>query len=283
MQVFNRYSYVNNNPMRYTDPSGYMSQGCGHNPYWAPTAQSIANQQGNWNDQFGWNIKKWLEDKGGMGGGMSLLDAFAAFNSGTLSLSEFGLANTPLDVATVALLNNALMGTGLEITTNNGVQGFWVSYGVGNIGKPTRGSDGVWNLSVFTSGMKFVAFVDGGNFPTTAELEKDFAPSFKEAVINNYVNNANYTPVNPQTLANDLLHSGDLFSDKYSFSLRAIEIRIALIQGNEVISNEIYKRDPYDFSNLPTVIDPGYNRPIVINNNNIMFMFVMNYQIVIPF
>ena len=67
-QDFNRYSYVNNNPMRFTDPSGYMSQGCGYNPTWKSMAWGVANQHAEWNAQM--DFTYWRGDyvMGGFGG-----------------------------------------------------------------------------------------------------------------------------------------------------------------------------------------------------------------------
>ena len=48
-----------------------------------------------------------------------------------------------------------------------------------------------------------------GDWPTTKELERDFAESFKENVMETYVNDENYVPTDSDDLAQDLLYSGN--------------------------------------------------------------------------
>jgi len=103
--------------MRFTDPSGYMAQGCGHSPYWMSTATQIAQGHADWNEQFGWNrgynafgINQYLGGGGGSG----------------LSLSDFGLAG--ISSGQLSLMNNMLASTGINLKTENGQLYFNISW-----------------------------------------------------------------------------------------------------------------------------------------------------------
>lgn len=122
-----------------------------------------------------------------------------------------------------------------------------------------------------------------GDWPTTEELERDFAESFEENVMETYVNDENYVPTDSDDLAQDLLYSsGDLLSDKHYFGLSPIEMRLEVTQNGQTISSQPYRIDPYINNGLPTVYDPGYLDPISFTRNGFTYKFVIKYQIRLP-
>ena len=112
-------------------------------------------------------------------------------------------------------------------------------------------------------------------WPSEKELEDAFASSFAEKVINEYVNNEDYNPENANDLAGDLLYSDDLTSDKYWFQLRPFEIRVK--------GEQIFSREGYEDTGLPTVFDPGWDLPVPFEREGLNSVFVIKYQIVILF
>jgi len=116
------YSYVLNNPLKYTDPSGYTQQNWGHNPPWNNMVNRLANEQAAWQSQFGWHHSFFAYDAfggsqfiGGGGGG------------GGLQLSDFGLSD--ISSGQLTTLNSMLEGTGIVLGVKNGEVGFWRTYG----------------------------------------------------------------------------------------------------------------------------------------------------------
>ncbi len=98
------------------------------------------------------------------------------------------------------------------------------------------------------------------------------------------MDNPDYKPQNVKQLANDLLYSGDLFTQKHYFGLRPIEMRITTYENNMFINTQLYYTDPYINSDLPTVLSPGYYAPLVIyGEGNTAYQFVIRYQIRLPF
>jgi hypothetical protein len=97
-----------------------------------------------------------------------------------------------------------------------------------------------------------------------------------------YINNEYYNPTDPESVAQDLLYSGYLSSEKHGFELAPIEMRLKAYKDNQVIFNEAFKAEPYYNNGLPTVIDPGYKAPIYFERNNISYKFTIKYQIRLP-
>jgi len=151
-QDFNRYSYVNNNPMRYTDPSGYHSIGDnGFYANWLRATQMIEQGHANWNNLFGGNVKNWLTTPGGMGGGNY---TFATgFGGPGVSMSNFGLTGNELNATQLAQISNI---TGVEI--KSGQPGYWVEW-TSFVYGPTQAGF----LPETIKYAKFVPFGDGGN------------------------------------------------------------------------------------------------------------------------
>lgn len=121
-------------------------------------------------------------------------------------------------------------------------------------------------------------------FPSTNQLERDFAASFERRVMSAYVNNPNYTPANANNLAIDLLNSGYLESSKHTFVLEPFEVRIIGFQGDIARVFPLFSLENYFNNGLPTVYDPGYDIPIRVQGaNGTYYDFVINYQINFPF
>jgi hypothetical protein len=137
-----------------------------------------------------------------------------------------------------------------------------------------------WNAEGVGKGLINYLTVSKEDWPSTAVLEKDFAKPFQEKVVDRFVNNQDYIPQNANHLANDLMYSDDLSTQKYSFVLRPIEIRIKTYENNTLINSQMYYTDPYIKSNLPTVLNPGYYEPLTIYSvGNTAYKFVICYQI----
>jgi hypothetical protein len=123
-------------------------------------------------------------------------------------------------------------------------------------------------------------------YPTTEELERDFANEFRNEIIERFVENPEYIAHNADILADNLL-SIDLNSDKHVFSLRATDVRIKVkIEGSDsYFYNKVHTRVPNIYSEfVPSVLNPGITVPISIRGmNNKVFEAAIRYQIVFPF
>ena len=121
------------------------------------------------------------------------------------------------------------------------------------------------------------------DWPTTEELEKDYADSFEEVVVEQYVNNKNYNPADVNKIMQDILYSGDLYTDKHYFVISPIAARVIAMKNGELVGNAFDIVDPYYDNGLPTVLNPGYRDPLIIFRNGVTYMFVIEYQITLPF
>jgi len=123
-------------------------------------------------------------------------------------------------------------------------------------------------------------------WPTTEELERDFAKAFRTEIINRFAENPEYVAPNADILADNLM-SIDLDSDESNFTLRATNVRLKVkIEGSDrYFDNRMHTRYPNIYSEfLPTVLNPGVTIPISIKGvNNQVYEAVIRYQIVLPF
>jgi hypothetical protein len=118
-----RYSYVRNNPLKYTDPSGYITSG----GYWLNNPQFTSGFNNIHSDRLTWN--NYLDDhynRGSYGLNLSPFEAFYAYYGISSSIGA-----GPLDVFSQEMQFNMAMGfvvnhTGIPFSKKGKKWGLWV-------------------------------------------------------------------------------------------------------------------------------------------------------------
>ncbi|MFW6328022.1 MAG: hypothetical protein ACOC2F_06880 [Bacteroidota bacterium] len=129
----------------------------------------------------------------------------------------------------------------------------------------------------------------GGEWPTSDELKKDFGESFEENVLNPLIYNEDYVPLTAEDLASDILNSGILLTNKHPFGLKPSGVKISIPIENDGANFEflpVFRPSNYSDSGLPTTSNPGIFPERVLyfrRENTILFRFVVQYQITLPF
>ena len=121
-QDYNRYSYVNNNPLKYTDPSGYSSIGCGYNPTWRAMTMQITQLMAYSNDQY-----DFLYGRGNyiMGGGFGGAIGYLSYNGSLLGAGSVSGGLNGLNQITEAGTAYIENSYGVTPSIQGGVMGSW--------------------------------------------------------------------------------------------------------------------------------------------------------------
>ncbi len=124
-QDYNRYSYVRNNPLRYTDPSGYfISGGWG---YWDRKLK--ANTSALYGDRDSWNNHlDYIYGRGAFaaGGGFGGTTAFYGVGGSCLGIGSVGSGMLDDDfVASPYLINLIEKYEGIQLKKRNNEWGYW--------------------------------------------------------------------------------------------------------------------------------------------------------------
>jgi RHS repeat-associated protein len=258
-QDYNRYSYVRNNPLKFTDPSGYfVSGGWGYyDRNLSSYTKRLHEGRDSWNSQLDKEYKR-----GSFGYLNSPLEALYAY----FGSSGGGCANSnlPASVQFDMAMATAAKLTGLPFEKKDGIWGYYQKFWYADGEQTTiRGDDGfihTINTRTFNTGLRFVSFSqeNSQSYVNSSDLSNNSISGsrYKEALASTLLLSSatiEFPPAAIATLATGLIVTGYLYFTeaklppipKYTYTYRPPSEDPINIQFNNNNYNPDWKKIAY--------------------------------------